>query len=139
VEYEPVPVSVCAWQEPGEPVHPEAPDNVLLQRTFDAGSVADALGRADLVVERELVTNRHSGNPIECRAGVALWDAAAGKLTFHNGTQVPHIVRNMLAELLDLPEGSVRVIAPDVGGGFGVKAVLYPEDVAVCLMARAAC
>jgi carbon-monoxide dehydrogenase large subunit len=68
---------------------------------------------------------------------VALWDAAAGKLTFHNGTQVPHIVRNMLAELLDLPEGSVRVIAPDVGGGFGVKAVLYPEDVAVCLMARA--
>lgn len=137
VAYDPLPATVCAWAEPEEPVHPEAPDNVLLQRTFDAGSVEDAFAAADLVVERELVTNRHAGNPMECRAGVALWDAADRKLTFWNGTQVPHIVRNMLAELLDLPEGRVRVIAPDVGGGFGVKAVLYPEDVALCLMARA--
>jgi carbon-monoxide dehydrogenase large subunit len=136
VDYEALPATVCAWDEPTEPVHPEAPDNVLLQRTFDAGSVSDAFAEADLVVERELVTNRHAGNPMECRAGVALWDAAAGKLTFWNGTQVPHIVRNMVAELMGLPEGNVRVIAPDVGGGFGVKAVLYPEDVALCLMAR---
>jgi carbon-monoxide dehydrogenase large subunit len=146
VEYQPLPVTVCAWAEPAEPmestepVHAEAPDNVLLHRSFEAGSTADAFAAADLVVERELVTNRHCGSPMECRAGVALWDAsdgAAGKLTFWNGTQVPHIVRNMIAELLDLPEGNVRVIAPDVGGGFGVKSVLYPEDVALCLMARA--
>ncbi|GAA5114553.1 xanthine dehydrogenase family protein molybdopterin-binding subunit [Pseudonocardia adelaidensis] len=136
VEYEALPATVCAWVEPAEPVHPEAPDNVLLQRTFDAGSVTDAFAAADLVVERELITNRHAGNPMECRAGVALWDAADGKLTFWNGTQVPHIVRNMIAELLDLPEGKVRVVAPDVGGGFGVKSVLYAEDVALCLMAR---
>ncbi|MBW0092649.1 xanthine dehydrogenase family protein [Pseudonocardia sp. KRD-184] len=137
VDYEPLPPTVCAWDEPREPVHPEAPDNVLLQRTFDAGSVEDAFAAAAVVVERELVTNRHSGNPMECRAGVALWNASDRKLTFWNGTQVPHIVRNMIAELMDLPEGNVRVIAPDVGGGFGVKAVLYPEDVALCLMARA--
>jgi carbon-monoxide dehydrogenase large subunit len=137
VSYEPLPPTVCAWRAPCEPVHSEAPDNVLLERTFDAGSVQDAFQAAAVVVERELITNRHAGNPMECRAGVALWEAADRKLTFWNGTQVPHIVRNMIAELVDLPEGSVRVIAPDVGGGFGVKAVLYPEDVALCLMARA--
>jgi aerobic carbon-monoxide dehydrogenase large subunit len=137
VEYEALAVTVCAWHAPREPVHPEAPDNVLLERTFDAGSVTEALAAADLVVERELVTNRHGGNPMECRAGVALWEPADGKLTFWNGTQVPHIVRNMIAELMGLPEGKVRVVAPDVGGGFGVKSVLYPEDVALCLMARA--
>lgn len=137
VDYEPLPATVCAWVAPDEPVHPEAPDNVLLTRRFDAGAVDDALAIADLVVERELITNRHAGNPMECRAGVALWDAADGALTFWNGTQVPHLVRNLIAELMALPEGKVRVVAPDVGGGFGVKAVVYPEDVALCLMARA--
>jgi carbon-monoxide dehydrogenase large subunit len=134
VDYEPLPATVTAWLTPEEPVHAEAPDNVLLQRTFDTGAVPEALAGAHLVVERELVTNRHAGNPMECRAGVALWDGE--RLTFWSGTQVPHIARNMLAELLGLPEGNVRVIAPDVGGGFGTKAVLYPEDVALCLLAR---
>jgi aerobic carbon-monoxide dehydrogenase large subunit len=137
VDYEPLAPTVCAWGPVADAVHPEAPDNVLLERTFEAGAIDDALAEAAVVVERELVTNRHAGNPMECRAGVTLWDEADGKLTFWSGTQVPHIVRNMIAELLDLPEGNVRVIAPDVGGGFGVKSVLYPEDVALCLMARA--
>lgn len=136
-DYEPLAVSVCAWEVPRAPVHVEAPDNVLLERTFDAGSVQDGFGAAAVTVERELVTNRHTGNPIECRAGVALWEPADRRLTFWSGTQVPHLVRNMVAELLELPEGNVRVIAPDVGGGFGVKSVLYPEDVALCLIARA--
>ncbi|MBW0101839.1 xanthine dehydrogenase family protein molybdopterin-binding subunit [Pseudonocardia sp. KRD291] len=137
IDYDPLPPTVCAWEPPEEPVHAEAPDNVLLERTFTAGEVDETFAGAAVVVERDLVTNRHSGNPMECRAGVAVWDAADRRLTFWNGTQVPHIVRNMIAELMDLPEGNVRVIAPDVGGGFGVKAVLYPEDVALCLMARA--
>jgi carbon-monoxide dehydrogenase large subunit len=137
VDYDPLPSTVCAWAQPREPVHPEAPDNVLLERTFDAGSVESAFAEAAVVVERDLITNRHAGNPMECRVGVALWNASDHKLTFWNGTQVPHIVRNMIAELMGLSEGNVRVIAPDVGGGFGVKAVLYPEDVALCLMARA--
>ncbi|WIV54070.1 xanthine dehydrogenase family protein molybdopterin-binding subunit [Amycolatopsis nalaikhensis] len=134
VDYEPLPATVTAWAEPAEPLHADAPDNVLLERTFDTGEVPDALAQAHFVVERELITNRHAGNPMECRAGAAVWDGE--RLTFWSGTQVPHIVRNMLAELLGVPEGTIRVIAPDVGGGFGVKAVLYPEDVAVCLVAR---
>ncbi|MEU4669285.1 xanthine dehydrogenase family protein molybdopterin-binding subunit [Amycolatopsis sp. NPDC023774] len=136
VDYEPLPVNVTAWLPPTEPLHAEAPDNVLLERIFDTGEVPDALAGADLVVERELITNRHAGNPMECRAGVALWDPADDKLTLWSGTQVPHIARNMIAELLGIPEGNVRVIAPDVGGGFGVKAVVYPEDVALCVIAR---
>ncbi|MGD9530327.1 MAG: xanthine dehydrogenase family protein molybdopterin-binding subunit, partial [Pseudonocardia sp.] len=137
VDYDPLPVTVCAWDPPAAPVHPEAPDNVLLSRTFDAGDVEAALRDAAVVVERELVTNRHAANPLECRAGVALWDPYDRRLTFWTTTQVPHLVRNMVAELLELPEGSVRVVAPDVGGGFGVKAVLYAEDVALCLVALA--
>ncbi|MET7990165.1 xanthine dehydrogenase family protein molybdopterin-binding subunit [Amycolatopsis sp. NPDC005232] len=136
VDYEPLPVNITAWLPPTEPLHADAPDNVLLERTFDTGEVPDALAGADLVVERELITNRHAGNPMECRAGVALWDPADDRLTLWSGTQVPHIARNMIAELLGIPEGNVRVIAPDVGGGFGVKAVVYPEDVALCLIAR---
>ncbi|HWD02173.1 MAG TPA: xanthine dehydrogenase family protein molybdopterin-binding subunit [Amycolatopsis sp.] len=136
VDYDPLPVNVTAWLPVSEPLHAEAPDNVLLHRTFDTGDVPDALAGADLVVERELITNRHAGNPMECRAGVALWDTVDDKLTLWSGTQVPHIARNLIAELLGLPEGNVRVIAPDVGGGFGVKAVVYPEDVALCVIAR---
>ncbi|MCV9994301.1 xanthine dehydrogenase family protein molybdopterin-binding subunit [Paeniglutamicibacter sp. ZC-3] len=136
VGYEVLPATVTAWIPPVVPVHDQAPDNVLLERVFDAGDVGAAFARSEVVVEREFITNRHAGNPMECRAGVALWDAAVEKLTFWSGTQVPHLVRNMLAELLGLSESNVRVIAPDVGGGFGVKSILYPEDLALCLMAR---
>jgi carbon-monoxide dehydrogenase large subunit len=138
IDYEALPVTVTAWNPPPQvPLHDAAPDNVLLSRVFTAGDVHAAFDEAELVVERELITNRHAGNPMECRAGVALWDAGRRRLTFWSGTQVPHIVRNMLAPLLGMAEASIQVIAPDVGGGFGVKSVLYPEDVALCLMARA--
>ena len=137
VDYVPLPVTVSAFQTGSVPVHEEARDNVLLTRTFTAGEVKDAFATADLIEERDLITNRHAGNPLECRAGVALWQAERRRLTFWSGTQIPHIVRNMLAGLLGLAESSIVVIAPDVGGGFGVKSVLYPEDVALCLMALA--
>lgn len=134
VDYEPLPVTVSADGDVGHPVHAAAPDNTLLQRTFEAGDVDEACSEAAVVVRRELKTNRHGGNPIEGRTGVALFED--GKLTFWSGTQIPHLVRNLIADLVQLPESSIRVIAPDVGGGFGVKAVLYPEDLALCLMAK---
>ncbi len=137
VSYQALPATVMAWDTPQEPVHPQAPDNVLVHRTFTAGEAGAALAAAPVVVQRELITNRHAGNPVECRAGVALWDAADDRLTYWTGTQVPHLVRNLLAGQLGLPEGSVRVVAPDVGGGFGTKSTVYPEDVALCLIARA--
>ena len=134
IDYEPLAPTVSAWSLPQVPVHDAAPDNVLLSRTFDAGDVDAAFAGAAVAVRRELTTNRHGGNPIEGRAGVALWDG--DRLTFWSGTQIPHLVRNLLAELLELSESQVRVVAPDVGGGFGTKAVIYPEDLALCLIAR---
>lgn len=136
VEYERLPANVSAWSTPAEPLHKEALDNVLLERRFQSGDVKDALAGAEVVIERELISNRQGGNPLECRAGVALFEPGDGTLQFWSGTQVPHLVRNALAELMGMSEAKIRVVAPDVGGGFGTKAALYPEDVAICMIAR---
>jgi aerobic carbon-monoxide dehydrogenase large subunit len=139
VDYAPRPavVDVVDAAAAGAPrVHDAMPGNLFLSRRFDAGDVEGALARAAAVVTRTFRSNRQSAAPLEGRGGVADWSAAEEKLTLWAGTQVPHLLRHLLAELLDLPESRVRVVAPDVGGGFGVKAVLYPEDVALCLLAR---
>ncbi|PYM17953.1 MAG: carbon monoxide dehydrogenase [Candidatus Rokuibacteriota bacterium] len=139
VEYEARPAVVDAVDaaRAGAPlVHDAMPGNLFLTRTFDHGDVDAALARAATVVTRTFRTNRLCAAPLEGRGGVADWHAAEGKLTLWAGTQVPHLARHLLAELLELPEGRVRVVAPDVGGGFGVKAVLYPEEIALCLLAR---
>ena len=137
VDYDPLPVVVDPVEAAagnGAVVHDEAPDNVYLRRRFDAGDVDTALASSHLVLERAYRTNRHAGVPLEGRGGVAAWDG--GELTLWSGTQIPHLARHVLAEVLSLPEQRVRVVAPDVGGGFGVKASLYPEDVVLCLLAR---
>jgi aerobic carbon-monoxide dehydrogenase large subunit len=117
-------------------VHDEAPGNALLTRRFETGDVEAAFRGAAVVVERAFRTNRQTAAPMEGRGGVAEWSAGDGKLTLWSGTQVPHLARHGLAQILGLPENRVRVIAPDVGGGFGSKAVLYPEDVLLCVLAR---
>jgi carbon-monoxide dehydrogenase large subunit len=138
VDYAPLPATVDALEalHAGAPaVHDEAPDNVLLSRRFEHGDVDAALAGAAVVVERAFRTNRQTAAPLEGRGGVADWDAAAGKLTLWSGTQVPHLVRHGLAEIFGLTENRVRVVAPDVGGGFGAKTMLYPEDVVLGLLA----
>jgi carbon-monoxide dehydrogenase large subunit len=116
-------------------VHDEASGNLFLSRRFESGNVEDALTRAAVVIERTFRTNRQTAAPLEGRGGVAEWRAGEGKLIFWAGTQVPHLARHLLTEMLGVPENRIRVIAPDVGGGFGMKAVLYPEDVCLCLLA----
>jgi carbon-monoxide dehydrogenase large subunit len=138
VDYEPLPavVDALAATRPGAPlVHAEAAGNRFLSRRFEHGDVERALGAAAVRVERDFRTNRQCAAPLEGRAGVADWSAADARLTLWSGTQVPHLARHLLAELLGLPENRVRVVAGDVGGGFGVKAVLYPEDVVLCVLA----
>ena len=138
VDYAPLPASIdlLGATRAGAPrVHDAAPDNRFLSRRFEQGDVETALRTAAAVVERAFRTNRQCAAPLEGRAGVAEWSAADGKLTVWSGTQVPHLARHLLAELLGLPENRVRVVAGDVGGGFGVKAVLYPEDVMLCVLA----
>jgi aerobic carbon-monoxide dehydrogenase large subunit len=138
VDYEPLAAAVdvqAAVREAAPTVHEEAPGNVLMSRRFENGRVDLAMDGAVVVVERTFRTNRQTAAPMEGRGGVADWNAAEGKLTLWSGTQVPHLARHALAEALGLPEHKLRVIAPDVGGGFGVKGIVYPEDVALCLLA----
>jgi aerobic carbon-monoxide dehydrogenase large subunit len=138
VEYEALPAVVdarAALREGAPRVHDEAAGNVFLARRFESGDVEAALAGAAAVVERTFRTNRQCAAPLEGRGGVAHWSGADGRLTLWSGTQVPHLARHLLAEVLGLPENTIRVVAPDVGGGFGVKAILYPEDLALCLLA----
>jgi carbon-monoxide dehydrogenase large subunit len=137
VDWDPLPAALDLVDpaRTGAVVHEAAPGNALLARRFESGQVEATLASSAAVIERVFRTNRQTAAPLEGRAGVADWSAGEGKLTLWLGTQVPHLVRHALAEMLALPENRIRVVAPDVGGGFGVKAVLYPEDVALCLLA----
>ncbi|HSV04968.1 MAG TPA: xanthine dehydrogenase family protein molybdopterin-binding subunit, partial [Candidatus Binatus sp.] len=138
VDYEPLPatVDVLKATRPGAPpVHEAAPANAFLSRRFQGGDVEAALAGAAAVVERTFRTNRQCAAPLEGRGGIADWSPGEDKLTLWSGTQVPHLVRHLLGEVLGLAENRIRVVAPDVGGGFGVKSMLYPEDVALCVLA----
>src|SRR5947199_199171 len=117
-------------------VHEAAGSNVLLTRAFVQGDVDGAMRDAALVVGDRFRFHRHAGVTIENRACLADWNPGVGELTLWSSTQVPGLLREGLAALLDLPVHRLRVVAPDVGGGFGVKSALYPEEVAVCALAR---
>ncbi len=88
------------------------------------------------MLELQLTNHRHSGIPLENRGCIAEYDAASEALTLWTSTQIPHLVRTGLADSLGMPEHQIRVIAPDVGGGFGIKGHLFPEEIAVSLLAR---
>ncbi len=100
------------------------------------GEVDAAFQNAHKVVSARLVNHRVAGIPMEGRAVVAAPDGTTGGVTVWTSTQAPHLSRGDLAKTLGLPENAVRVIAPEVGGGFGVKIGIYPEDVALAAMCR---
>jgi len=134
VDYEPLPVlaDVVAAGEPGASVlYPEWGDNVALAFKTGFGDVEAALREADARVRERFVIPRYVGMPIETRGVVAQWDPRDGSLTTWNGTQVVHFVQQGLVAALGLPPSRVRVIAPDVGGGFGTKANGYAEDLLI--------
>ena len=134
VDYEPLPVlaDVLAAAEPGAPVlYPEWGDNIALSFRTGFGDVEGALRQADARVRERFVIPRYVGMPIETRGVVAQWDARDGALTTWNGTQVVHFVQQGLVAALGLPPHKIRVIAPDVGGGFGTKANGYAEDLLI--------
>lgn len=132
VEYEPLPVVVDleAAAAPGAPaVHPEVTGNIAAIVAQSTGDVGRALEQADLVVRSELRVHRGAGMPMECRATVAHFEPATGELRVWSTTQTPHTLARNLAAILGLPLSLVRVTAPDVGGGFGPKVLMYPEEV----------
>ena len=97
----------------------------------------DVLAQAELVVEAEFASGRLTAVPLEGRACLAEWERGGQRVVLHTSTQVPHLVRTTVAGILGLDEHRVRVVAPDVGGGFGQKCVVAREEVLVCVAARA--
>ena len=135
VDYEPLPVAAAPVVPAPALVHDGWRDNRAGRQEAGTGDVARGFAEAEAVVEVGLAYPRVTGVPIEGRAVLAAPDAD-GRLTVWSSTQVPFNVRAAVAAALDLPEDSVRVIAPDVGGGFGIKGHVYPEDVLVPAVAR---
>jgi len=139
VDYEPLPVEMDiekALEANAPRVHGDIPDNVAAHFVQVSGKPDDAFARAEHVTKIKVQVDRSTAAPMECRAVAASWDAVSGELTVWDGTQAPISVRGGLASILKLDEDKVRVIAPDVGGGFGQKVLLfYPDELLVPMAA----
>ncbi len=123
--------------EPGAPqVHAAAPGNVIVEGRFSTDGFGDAWSRAAKVVKVAARSRRQNATPIEARAGHAAYDASTGRVTLTCTTQMPHLTRTAIADILGVPESDLRVIAPDVGGGFGQKMSLAAEYVVLVWLAR---
>ncbi len=140
VDYESLPaiIGVRAAMTPGSPqLHAQAPGNICFRwARGDENAVRAAFAAAARVVSIELINNRVIGAAIEPRAVLALPATGHDKLTLLSSTQTPHHIRRMVAEQLGVSESAMRVIAPNVGGGFGYKGKLYPEEAIVPFAAR---
>ncbi|HEV8641701.1 MAG TPA: xanthine dehydrogenase family protein molybdopterin-binding subunit [Methylomirabilota bacterium] len=138
VDWDPLPavVDMRGAAEPSAPlVHPEWGTNVAVGFTHAIGDPDGAFADAEVVVHDTFHIQRYVGMPIETRGVVAQWDRRDGTLITWNSTQVAHFVQQGLAATLDLPHHKIRVIAPDLGGGFGTKASGYAEDALVPIAA----
>ena len=132
VDYEPVAAISTIEQATDDTLprlHEHSP-NVIFEETFETGDVDAALAGAAVVVERTFRSPRYSGAPMEGRGVVAV-PQPDGTLVVWSSTQIPHILEQSLVEVLGLEAGSVRVRCPHIGGGFGLKAHVFPEEVVV--------
>lgn len=118
------------------PAHLGAPHNRATEFTAGYGNADRAFSAAAHVFHEDLWQHRGCAHPLECRGAVALWNMRDASLTLWSSTQTPHLEKRILAELLELSPSRLRVIAPDVGGGFGPKAIFYGEDAVVAAAAR---
>jgi carbon-monoxide dehydrogenase large subunit len=139
VDYEELPVVVNAGEalKDGSPqIHPEASNNLIFDWEIGEEAATDAaLADAAYVCEMDITNNRLSPNPMEPRSAVATYDASEEHYTLYTTSQNPHVARLVLSAFYQVaPEHKLRVIAPDVGGGFGAKIYIYPEEI-VCLWA----
>ena len=139
VQIEPMPAIADARDAmiAGAPrVHALAADNIALDARFKTAGVDAAMTSAHRRIRIEIRSRRQNALPLEPRAAHAAWDRGSGRVTLTCTTQMPHVMRTIIAELIGMPESDLRVIAPDVGGGFGQKMSLSPEFVVVTWLAR---
>jgi carbon-monoxide dehydrogenase large subunit len=138
VDYEELPTVTDpeAAMRAGSPlVHEEFGDNIVMRVAGGAGDIEGAFRSADFVLRERFHTNRHAAIPLEGRATLAKLDSN-GDITLWTSTQTPHLVRSRVADIMRFPEHKLRVIGPDVGGGFGLKCHVFPEEVLTCYFAR---
>ena len=117
-------------------VHPHLGSNNVAELHVEKGDVAAAMTNAPHRIKRRFKHHRYAAMPIECRGVAAEYDRRTDSITVWTSTQVVHWVRKELAVTLGMPEEKVRVLAPDVGGGFGGKGHVYPEELVVAYLAR---
>jgi aerobic carbon-monoxide dehydrogenase large subunit len=140
VDYEPLPLVLNTADAilPGAPLLYEewGTNETFPALTMAGGDVDAAFAEADRIITAHLYSHRYSGIPMETRGCVAIYDAADDLLTIYTSTQAPNQVRTGIATCLGLSENAIRVVARDVGGGFGIKDQVYPEEVLVSYAAR---
>jgi carbon-monoxide dehydrogenase large subunit len=135
-ELEPVTDMRTALDAATPVIHASLGDNLAFERRIDAGAVDAAFAAADAVAEAEFIFGRHTGVTLEPRAVVADWRPGEERLTVYQGSQAPHMVQNILALHLGLAEQQVRVVCKDVGGSFGVKVHIYPDEMATAALSK---
>jgi carbon-monoxide dehydrogenase large subunit len=131
VDYEPLPAVVdpkAASQAGAPQLHGDVPGNQAFHWVVAGGDIDVAFRNAEVVVKERIVQQRLIPNAMEPRAALAQWSGASGELTLWNTTQNPHILRFLCSVVTGVPEDKLRVIAPEVGGGFGSKIAAYPAD-----------
>jgi carbon-monoxide dehydrogenase large subunit len=139
VEYKPLPAVIDPQEaaKSGAPqLHADIPDNQAFHWTVAGGDADAAFRSAEVVVKERIVQQRLIPNAIEPRSALAKWSQASGELTIWNTTQNPHILRFLCSVVTGVPEDRLRVIAPEVGGGFGSKIAAYPADFLTVFCAR---
>lgn len=137
-DYEPLPtVGDCraALAADAPRAHRHAPHNIVAEFDMGYGDADAAFAKAAHVFRESLWQHRGGGHSIECRGNVARYDPIEDRLTLWSSTQAPHAAMRLLADMLGRDENRLRVITPDVGGGFGPKLVFYPEDVVTAVAA----
>ncbi len=117
-------------------IHPELGDNLTFERALNVGDVDKGFADADEVVETTFIFGRHTGVTNEPRAIVADWNPGEERLTVYQGTQAPHMTQNIFAKHLALEEHQVRVLTKDVGGSFGIKVHIYPDEMATVALSK---
>ena len=117
-------------------VHEQAPGNVLVEGKVRTPGLDDVLKGAEATIKMEIRSRRQAAMPLETRGGVAQYDRVTGRVTLFASVQMPHMLRTGIADVLGIPEADLRVVAPDVGGGFGQKMSLFPEYVVLVWLAR---
>ena len=140
VDYQALPVTVDAFKatQKGAPqLHVDVPNNVCFHWHVTGGDVETAFKTAEVVVKEKIVNQRLIPNAMEPRASLAQFSSGAGEVTLWTTTQNPHIVRFLLSLDSGIPEHKIRVIAPEVGGGFGSKIPHYPEEAMVVFASKA--